>query len=310
MQRPGLIPLLAFFLLSCLFSCSALPTLNDEKTSPVDPARANGDPGVVVVLPFQNLTSEANLGNIVRKSFYSHFTTKNYRDIELNDVDRALDVLQGTSANPWKDLPATALGKFFHADFLIYGKVLEYTKVFAGIYSQIALKVEVEMVDAGTGEGFWWKTVIQRSHEGGVPFSLLGIIPDALRAGFHMQKERTLDLIERVSRELVEAIPDAPPSRVSTFFLDVQVASFLEEESALKTRQELQEKGYAARVEPSRIGDRTWHRVLLGPYPTAAEAGKVKASISEDPKFKPILIHHHLKTEKKGTSAEDVRRDR
>jgi len=273
--------------------------MNDEKTSPVDSVKATGDPGSVVVLPFENLTSEPDLENLVRKSFYSHLTTKNYRDIELNDVDRALDVHQGTSAKTWKDLSAAGLGDLFHADFLIFGKVLEYTKVFAGIYSQIALKVEVEMVDGKTGEGFWWKTVIQRSHEGGVPFSLFGIIPEALRAGFHMQKERTLDLIERVSRELVEAIPDAPASRVSTFFLDIQVASFLEEGLALKTRQELQEKGYAARVESAGIGDRTWYRVLVGPYPTAAEAGKVKASLSEDPKFKPILIHHRLGEVKK-----------
>jgi hypothetical protein len=298
MQRPGLRLLLGFFLLSSLLSCSAIPTLNGEKASPVDPVKPSGNPGTVVVLPFENLTSEPDLENLVRKSFYSHFTPKNYRDIELNDVDRALDVLQSTSAKPWKDLSAIELGDLFHADFLIYGKVLEYTKVFAGIYAQIALKVSVEMVDAKTGEGFWWKTLIQRSHEGGVPFSLFDIIPGALRAGFHMQKERTLDLIERVSREFVEAIPDAPPSWISAFFLDIQVASFMEEGLALKTRQELQEKGYAARVESARMGDRTWHRVLVGPFPSSAEAGKVKALISEDPKFKPILIHHRLGDEK------------
>lgn len=293
MGRASLKLLTTFCVLFLLSSCSKTP-YRDDKSPSSAPIQGRPGPLTVVVLPFENLTSEPELENLVRRSFYSHFTPKEYRDIELNDVDRALEILRNTSSKTWKDLPPTGLAEFFRADFLIYGKVLEYNKVFAGIYSQIALKVQLEMVDGKTGEGVWWKTVIQRSHEGGVPFSLFGIIPETLRAGLHMQKERTLDLIERVSRELVEAIPDGPVAKASSFFLDVQAASFLEEGLALKAQQELQDKGYPARVEAVAMGDRTWHRVLLGPYQEAGEATQVKASLSQDPKFKPILIHHSL----------------
>lgn len=264
-----------------------------EDRSPAPPwVKEGGGPGSAVVLPFENLTQEPELQSLVRKSFYGHFTLKAYRDIELSEVDRALEMLRDTSSKTWKEHSPNSLGSFFQADFIIYGKVMEYEKFFAGIYSQIKLKVAVEVVDGKTGTGLWQKTVTQRSHEGGFPLSILGIIPDTVRSGFHMRKERTQDLIERVSRELVEAIPDPPVRTASPFFLDVQVASFLEKALADKVRQDLQEKGLQARVESAALGDRTWHRVLIGPYREAAEAEQVRASVSGDARFKPILIYH------------------
>ncbi|MEW6669236.1 MAG: GNA1162 family protein [Thermodesulfobacteriota bacterium] len=280
-------------LLVPVLSCSSTPFLGTDEPAAPAWVKAPGGPGIAVVLPFENLTTEPELETLVRTSFYSHFTAKAYRDIELTEVDRALVMLRNTSSRTWQEHSSTSLGRFFQADFVIYGKVLEYSKFFGGIYSQIALKVQVEVVDARTGTGLWQKTVIQRSHEGGFPFTLFGIIPEAVRSGLHMRQERTLDLIERVSRELVGAIPDPPTrSAVSPFFLDIQVASFLEKTLAEKARQDLQQKGYQARVESAAIGDRTWHRVLIGPYRETAEAERVRTSISGDPRFKPILIYH------------------
>ena len=44
--------------------------------------------------------------------------------------------------------------------------------------------------------------------------------------------------------------------------------------------------------ESAAMGDRTWHRVLIGPFREAAEAERVRTSVSGDPRFKPILIYH------------------
>lgn len=293
-------------LLIPLLSC-ALPFLRDDRPRPPPWNQGRGGAGTAVVLPFENLTPEPELESLMRKSFYSHFTPKAYRDIELTEVDRALEMLRSTSSKAWREHSAASLGLLFHADFVIYGKVLDYSKFFGVIYSQLALKVQVEVVDGNTGEGVWQKTVIQRSHEGGVPFSLLGIIPDTVRSSLHMRKEKTLDLIDRVSRELVAAIPD-PPARSagSPFFLDIQVASFLEKTLAEKVRQDLQEKGYQTRLESASVGDRTWHRVIVGPYREAPEAERVRVSISGDPRFKPILIFHQDGNQVEGPPAQQL----
>ena len=117
-------------------------------------------------MPFDNLTTDEEMGSLVRRSFYDHFSSKNYRDIELSTVDRVLESLQKKQSGAWRDVPPESLGKFLHADFVIYGKARNYEKLFFGIYSQIALTVEVEMVDCSNGKGVWWKTETKRSHEG------------------------------------------------------------------------------------------------------------------------------------------------
>lgn len=195
---------LFFLFLSCTSSL-----LNDDGNGR-SRGWASQETGAIkaVVLPFENDTSEKEMEELVRRSFYNHFSSKRYHDIELDEIDRALEQVRKTSSGTWRDMTPSALGHLFQTDLVIYGRVQEYKKIFLGIYSQIALTVQVEMVACKTGEGIWRKTVTKRSHDGGVPFTLFGLIPSALQSGFHMQRERTLDLVERVSRELVEQIPE------------------------------------------------------------------------------------------------------
>jgi len=281
----------ALLCLPFLLSCTSLPFWDKEPPG-VPPWLRQGDmPKKVAVLPFENLTSDPELEDLVRRSFYSHFALKKYQDIEVTEVDRALKIFQAESLRQWRDLPPQTIGNLFQADFLVYGKVLEYSKLFAGIYSQVSLKVQIEMVECRSGTGVWWKTAVKRSHEGGVPFSLFGVVPEAVRSGLHMTRERTLDLVERLNREIVADIPDPPFADTSPFFLDVQVASFLEMELAVKAKEELRAKDYNVRIDPVTMGDRTYHRLLIGPFSTAAEAEKIRSSLASSG-FKPILIHH------------------
>jgi TolB-like protein len=290
-RRPtALKPISLFVCIASLLSCSTLPFWGERR--PDIPEWLRGDlPKKVAILPFENVTQDPELQDLVRRSFYSHFSLKNYSDLELKEVDRALQILLSKSSTPWKELSPQALGELFQADFLIYGKVIEYSRFYAGIYSQVSLKVQVEMVESRSGNGVWWKAAGKRSHEGGIPFSIFGLIPEAVRSGLHMSRERTLDLVERLSREIVADIPDPPLADSSPYFLDVQVGSFLDTELAMKARDEVTGKGHQARVESVQVGDRTYHRVLIGPFREAAEAEAVRSFLSEKG-FKPILIHH------------------
>jgi hypothetical protein len=243
-------------------------------------------------MPFDNLTGDEEIGPLVRKSFYNHFSSKNFRDIELTTVDRGLESIQKARSGTWREVPPETLGKYLYADFVIYGKVKDYQKLFLGIYSQIALTVEVEMVDCRNGKGVWWKTDTKRSHDGGIPLEMLGLLSAAARSGLHLQFERTLDLVERINRDLVAEIPEPAAPLAGPLSVDIQIASFLEKSRATSTVEECKRIGLEPRVETVQITDRTWYRVVLGPYKEIPAAEKDKKLIAERTKFQPIFVHH------------------
>jgi TolB-like protein len=287
---------LTLFTAACLFpfilSCSSFSS--QQAIDSVSPAwlPKDGLTPSVAIMPFDNLTSDEEMGTLVRKSFYNHFSSKNYRDIELSTVDRALESIQKTQAGTWREVPPETLGKYLHTDYVIYGKVKDYQKLFLGVYSQIALTVEVEMVDCRNGKGVWWKTETKRSHDGGIPLEWLSLMSAAARSGLHMQQERTLDLVEKTSRDLVAEIPEPSASPGGPLSVDIQIASFLEKSRATSTVEECKRIGLEPRVETVQLTDRTWYRVVLGPYKEIPAAERDKKLIAERTKFQPIFVHH------------------
>jgi hypothetical protein len=278
--------LLILFFLSCTTHISPEHGANQGlRWSPEDSA-----PKTVVILPFENESPEKGMGELERKSFYNHFSSKNYHDFELNEVDGVLEAFEQESALKWKDLSPKVIGDLFSADYIIHGRVKNFKKTYLGIYSQIALTVEIDMIVCEGGKTVWNQTVTKRSHEGGIPFSLFGIIPAALRSGLHMQHERTLDLVERVNRELTSRIPEPPPSPVSGSVLDIQVASFMERDRAESSLQSLAGVGLNPRIEPVILGDFLWYRVLLGPFHNRSKAQKARNRLLQDTGYKPIII--------------------
>jgi TolB-like protein len=280
-----------FLLLLSFSSCSSSGSQRPDSSSPAWLPK-DGPPPTVAIMPFDNLTTDEEMGSLVRKSFYDHFSSKNYRDIELSTVDRVLESLQKKQSGAWRDVPPESLGKFLHADFVIYGKARNYEKLFFGIYSQIALTVEVEMVDCSNGKGVWWKTETKRSHEGGIPMEIWSLLSATARSGLHLQQETTLDLVERISRDLVAEIPEPAISPGAPFSVDIQIAAFLEKSRAAATVDECRRIGLEPRVETVQITDRTWYRVVLGPYQEVPAAERDKKLIAERTKFQPIFVTH------------------
>lgn len=276
-----------------LLACTSVKPRHSAYISPLHIAQKDDVPKSAVIMPFENETSEIDIEALVRKSFYSHFSSKNYRDFELSEVDRALEILQSSSSHSWRDITPSNIGEIFHADFIIYGRVKEFKRFFLGIYSRIELVLELEIIDSKSGDVVWGKAVSKKSHDGGIPFSFFGIIPAALRSGNHMKREKIVELADSISKKLVDQIPDPPSPSQAPFVIEIQVASFLESKRAQKTLKEFEGKGLRPRIETVKLGDHLWHRVLLGPYYSLKEAKKVRNIVARDTPFQPVFIHHN-----------------
>ena len=277
-----------------VLGCSSTPEVKDGESFSSYLLKSDGSPKTVAILPFQNETTDKGLGPLVRRSFYNHFSSKNYSDIEINEIDGVLKIISDTSSNSWERMSPTQLGEILQADFLIYGRVKGFDKIFLGIYSQIALNLEIKMLECKRGQVIWSRATDYKSHEGEVPTTLVGIVTAALRSGYHLRDDEVMELIERTNRELINEIPDPPNPTVSISLIEIQIASFKEKARAMETRDSLKKKGFRARIIPVVIDGQQWHRVIVGPYYKKLEAEKVKREITRDYGLQPTFIYHSM----------------
>ena len=274
-----------------LCSCSQMKSRCDEKHVPSLLRTNDPAPKYVVILPFKNSSTKENLDVDVRRTFYNHFSSKNYYDFELHDVDEALKVMNKLYSREWRLFSPEEIGKYFNADFLIYGEVLGFKKLYLGIYSQIAITVKVTMIETQSGKTAWTETVLKRVHQGDFPLNPFSLFSASVRCGLQMQKEKTDDLVDRVCRNLVDKIPDPNVSRMSAFWVDIQIGSFRDKIKARKLAEDIQGKGFSARIEKASFKRNYWYRVLLGPY-GFAEAKEVKRIIAKNKQLNPFIIQH------------------
>ncbi len=291
MKSKNFFLLTIIILLAPLFSACLAPPPIKEK--PFFLASKDRSPKRVVVMPFSNRTQKEEIEVKMRKSFYNHFSSKNYYDIELFEVDNSIKSLEKLYAKPWQDIPVPELGKFFNADFIICGEIKVFRKIFLFLYSQMTLSVEAKMMDTVSGDTVFSETVVRSLVSGDIPLNPFSVFSATVRSGLNIKEKRVIDLADRVSRAFAEKIPEPPYLKEEFLCVNVQAASFLEKKRAIQTVSELKEKGLDLRLEEVTLKNRIWYRVIGGPYvKTAAE--KIKAIISEDKRFEPILIHSAL----------------
>ncbi|KPJ61921.1 MAG: hypothetical protein AMJ42_00550, partial [Deltaproteobacteria bacterium DG_8] len=143
---------------------------------------SSGDiPKIIAILPFTNAAGLEDLGQLVRESFYKHFSVRDFFDVEIKEIDGIIRMLEEAEGRDFHDISPKKLGEFLRCDALVYGRVIRLKRIFFLIYTQMLLEAEIRIVEANSGKELWTHTLIKRFHEGGVPVSPFGIIPTAIR---------------------------------------------------------------------------------------------------------------------------------
>jgi len=275
-----------------LFSVGACLTAAPVKEHPFFPHIENEQPGRVVIMPFLNRTEKKDIEIQVRKSFYNHFSSKNYHDIELYEIDQSIKMLENLYPGPWTDIPVSELGKFFNADYILYGEVLTFSRIFLFLYSQMTLSLDVKMVHARTGKTVFSEIVVRSLYSGDLPLSLIALFSATVRSSLNLREKRVVSLANKVSRAFVEKIPE-PSVAFADEYVNLQVASFSEKNRAVQTVESLKEQGIDVRMEEVFLKNRIWYRVVGGPY-IKKTAQEIRGKISLDKQFEPIVIYSSL----------------
>ena len=206
-----LFPLVLFLLGSCAVSTTdtvvTLPALQtgstDEKSRNTSDLRTT-----VAIVPFQNKTTSEFAYRVVRRTMFNHFSSKNYRMLHWQDVDRRLALAGLDTPAAIQAKSSSELMNLLGVDGLMYGDITHYDKKFAAVYAQVAVGVELKFVGDKAGT-IWEVKDVQKSHAGGVSTTPVGLLLNALVAAKHIYGDINLyRAADELGRDLAKQMPD------------------------------------------------------------------------------------------------------
>ena len=199
-----IIPLICLMILC---GCGVqLPFIKDSDASNQRVMLKN-QPKSIAILPFGNKTEVEDIDDFVRTTFYSHLTPHPYRDIELHEVDRKLKRYNLINYDKLCNVSAKRLGRILRCDAVVIGEVTEFQRVYAGIYSQMAIGASISIWDTRTGKKLWSDEHVTRHHEGGIPLAITDIAMISIRSGLNLTDAEKIKTVDELSRHLISRVP-------------------------------------------------------------------------------------------------------
>ena len=174
-------------------------------------------PESIAVLPFSSLDEKAftldskfeHPEDVVRRGLYNHISSLPFKDMELFQTDTRLKnagllktemVRHLIQTNPKK------LKSILGVDAAVTGDVTHFDRIYAGVYSQVAVGCEVKMWDLNTGNLLWRAKHVSRAHAGGLSLNPLGILMSAVASIWNMRDTEMLSQTDETFREIVSTI--------------------------------------------------------------------------------------------------------
>jgi hypothetical protein len=193
-------------------------------------------PKTIAVLPFQDVErksysitfKEEDPAGVVRRGMYNHIASLPFKDLEIYSTDKRLKNEGLTDIRKIDDMIAEnpkKLKSILGVDAAVSGVVTHFDRIFAGIYSQIAVGCEVKMWDLSSGEMLWRAKHVSRAHAGGLSLSPIGLIMATVASVWNLRGTEMLSQTDELFREIVSTIevPESalaaqlPPPRIDLF---------------------------------------------------------------------------------------------
>jgi len=285
--------------LALIISCQFKPPVvnNSELSRHVIDCEA---PRSIAVLPFQNNTETAGIAELVRNSIYGHLSVLPYRDVEISIIDRRLQKYKVLNLEVLQQTPIQKLGRILGCDAVLFGQVNNFQRIFAGVYSQMAVDASIQVWDTRSAKKIWCDQHIARIHEGGVPLDIILLPLVSLRTGLNMREEVKIQVVDELSQYLVNAIPSPREIQDATYQYELQLGAFLEKKRAHSFMRQIREKGFQPFIRNNRDDRGLWYRVLMGPYYDRQKVMELRHKIRKDCGIDSFVCNVFLKSRNTG----------
>jgi len=182
----------------------------------VDAELERTPPGCIAVLPFETVaeTREDMSGqaDYVRRALYAHLAPRASRDVELARIDATLRRLSRAERRDH-----ALVGRSLGCDTLLIGTVTEYRQRYLGLYSDVAVGAQIELIRAEDGARLFEARHVAVSRGGGLPISPLALVEGAVRAVTNISGEQLDRMTDDLARRLVSALPATARIRSGNF---------------------------------------------------------------------------------------------
>lgn len=149
--------------------------------------------------------------NRLRKYFFSHLAAREFHDIELMYIDKALLKLQILTSNDLETIQPQKLGRVLGADALIYGKVTDYKNSYYMLFSQITIGLHIKCVSTEDGSIIFEGKHKRYDNSLRVGTNLLDFAIASIQNCMALKDINSARASEEIARELVMRIPIAKP---------------------------------------------------------------------------------------------------
>ena len=173
----------------------------------VDPSLRAHPPQTVAVLPFLNKTGKKEAFDIVRQSFHGHFSTLKYTPVPLFKVDQVLRQADLDTPEKVAQTPPQKLREILHTDAIIRGEITNFDRIYAGVYSQVAVGAEVQMIEGKSGKELWWAKDVSRKHARRRVYHTRGADFNRSEHALNMREIELLRSSDDLFRDMVKTIP-------------------------------------------------------------------------------------------------------
>ena len=159
-------------------------------------------PSTVAILPFYSKNKEAT--KIVTKTFYNFFSPLPYKDIEPYYVNKI--VKKPISYNT--DLKTIEkIAKKLGVDGVIYGDVINFDKLFLGLYSEVKVGAKLKFYSLKSKKVIWEFDDYSKKMSGGVSVTPIGIATTIALSAYNLRKIQLYRAAEDLFRDIPKIIP-------------------------------------------------------------------------------------------------------
>lgn len=165
-------------------------------------------PRTLAILPTTDVSDHAAKAPLLRKGLFKAFAAiPAYQTLDLKLVDEFLAVQATRRGCHPRALPPEALADPRLADCVIFTEIQDFGRVYFFLYAHYRIELNLAMVDTRTRRTIYYNRFVLYDRMIVPDYDVIGLVGSSILSLWHLNPERTEEVLEEGAEEIVAEIP-------------------------------------------------------------------------------------------------------